>query len=134
METLNQSWNRTLAITQALAEKFPKFRKIITSFTNCSTDKVTLFKNYIGAKYFRVDVEEGNMVENGYNNSSKSHTSYVDENGDLHIILYESIYRTDICFAKGDEKGMALYNAFMAVTTVPSRESAKMFKEALEAY
>lgn len=134
METLNESWNRTLVITQALAAKSEKFRKIITSFVDKSREGVTLYENYIGSKYFKVEIEAENHVQNEYNNSSKSHISYVDENGDIHFILYESIFKTDICFAKGDEKGMALYNAFMAVTTVPSKESVKMFKEAVENY
>lgn len=95
---------------------------------------MTLYENYIGAKYFKVTVEMENEVINDYNNSSKCHTSYIDNNGDLHVILYESRFKTDICFEKGDKKGMALYEAFMAVTTVPTKESIKMFKEALEAY
>lgn len=38
METLNESWNRTLVITQALAAKSEKFRKILTSFVDKSRE------------------------------------------------------------------------------------------------
>lgn len=134
MENPKQAIERTQLISIALIQKFPKFKQIVESHINRSTQDVTFLENYIGTKYFKVELEPENVIDNGYNNSKKNHTSYVDENGDLHYILYESYYKTDICFANGDEKGMALYNAFMAITTVPSRESAKMFKEALEAY
>lgn len=134
MENPAQAIERTQLISIALMQKFSKFKKIVESHVNKSTENITLLQNYIGTKYFKVTFEPENVVENNYNNSNKSHYSYTDENGDLHFILYESYYKTDICFAKGDEKGMALYNAFMAITTVPSKESAKMFKEALEAY
>lgn len=134
MEHPAQAIERTQLISIALMQKFPKFKKIVESHINKSTDKITFLQNYIGTKYFKITLEPENVVDNGYNNSKKSHSSFIDNLGDLHFILYESYYKTDICFTKGDEKGMALYNAFMAITTVPSRESAKMFKEALEAY
>ena len=134
MENVQDAMNRTLAVVNELVNRFPKFKRILSSFVDKSREGVTLYENYIGSKYFKITIEAENMVENGYNNSSKSHTSYIDENGDLHFVLYESIFRTEVCFAKGDEKGLSLYNAYMAITTVPSKESAKMFKEALEAY
>lgn len=134
MENINEAVARTQMISCELIKKFPKFKEIVDSTINKSTEVVTLLENYIGTKYFKITFEPENVIENGYNNSKKNHTTYTDENGDLHFILYESYFKSDICFAKGDEKGMALYNAFMAITTVPSKESAKMFKEALEAY
>lgn len=134
MENVNEAINRTQMISYALMKKFPKFKQIVDSAINQSTETVTMLKNYIGTKYFKITLEPDNIVNNGYNNSKKSHSSFVDEEGNIHFVLYESYFKTDICFAKGDEKGMALYNAFMAITTVPSKESAKMFKEALEAY
>ena len=134
MENVNEAINRTQMISYALMKKFPKFKQIVDSAINQSTETVTMLKNYIGTKYFKITLEPDNIVNNGYNNSKKSHSSFVDEEGNIHFVLYESYFKTGICFAKGDEKGMALYNAFMAITTVPSKESAKMFKEALEAY
>ena len=134
MENINEAVARTQMITYGLIQKFPKFKEIVDSAINKSTEAVTLLENYIGTKYFKITLEPDNIVNNGYNNSKKSHDSFVDEEGNIHFILYESIYKSDICFVKGDEKGMALYNAFMAITTVPSKEAAKMFKEALEAY
>lgn len=134
MENANEAIARTQIISYELIKRFPKFKKIVDATINQSTETVTMLENYIGTKYFKITLEPENAVENGYNNSRKSHTSYIDENGNLHFILYESYFKSDICFAKGDEKGMALYNAFMAITTVPSKQSAKMFKEALEAY
>ena len=135
METVNESMNRSAMVVNVLINKFPKFKKLqeqITTIKNTQTEAI--YKNFIGAKIFKISVEQDNMIENGYNNSSKNHNSFIDEQGDLHFEIYESIYKTEIVFAKDDEKGMALYNAYFAMITVPSRESAKMFKEALEAY
>lgn len=134
METAQQSIARSQLVTTALLQKFPKFKEIVSHHINKSTESTTLLENYIGTKMFKITIEKENEVNNGYNNSKKDHTSFVDNNGDIHFILYESILKTEIIFAKGDEKGMALYNAYFAMITVPSRESAKMFKEALEAY
>lgn len=134
MESVNQSMNRSAMVVSVMVEKFPKFRKIVSNCINKSTQDTTLFENFIGAKYFKITREDNNLVNNGYNNSCKNHTSFTDSKGDIHFVLYESIFKTEIVFAKGDTKGMDLYNAYFAMITVPSKESAKMFKEALEAY
>ena len=134
METVNESINRSAMVASMLVNKFPKFKKIIGSLINKSTPDITLFENFVGTKYFKITKEEGNLINNGYNNSKKCHESFTDDKGDIHFILYESIFKTEIVFVKGDTKGMDLYNAYFDMITVPSKEAAKMFKEALEAY